>query len=687
MPNAFDRLRGAKAFLNCTAGAAAIAALTFPSLAHAINYNPGGGNGGVPSTTGGAHPQTPDYLPPPGDFTVDPNGVDPKSLNLNYNDIDIVVGSGQTAFSISRSIPTERARGIQDFGRWKFDVSGYAVVRYNNSADMGPGYYAGVYYLDATVANSSLSFFREPYSVWEATTDLNSAAISTGTETLSKYTPTSATVVGSDGSVNYFATQSFEDCPANGSAQESRCFRVNWRVMPDGRRWDYVYEGMTGLQGNRIKSLTTNYGYRAIFNYPSASTDQPSSVCVINLATTYHELGTACPAGALTATYNFTTEIQAGEDYLRGTVTKPDGRQVHYGVPSGLTGFGVRNGTDTDYQFVFTPRPYNGSTATYRAAVNPSGAGQTYTYQGDYIDACTTTVGSCPQTSQNVHTIITDPASARIDYHYDWTTWNGVKIDHGLPGRIENQLQTAVEYTYEVHTAANGAITGYSNFLQRIDWPVAAGGSTNGVRQIRTYNVRGLVESVAEVSRTNQTQSLVHAATYPAGCTVPDAAGLNLPGNRKTCNKPLTVTDANGGVTAFTYSDDHGGTLTEMGPPPAPGGARPLKVRTYAQRYANVKGSTGALVAAATPVWVLSTETQCQTTAGSPNSPVCDDNAPAPKAVTSYEYGAAGGAESLLVKGIAVTADGQTLRTCYGYDNWGRKISETSANANLASCS
>jgi YD repeat-containing protein len=66
---------------------------------------------------------------------------------------------------------------------------------------------------------------------------------------------------------------------------------------------------------------------------------------------------------------------------------------------------------------------------------------------------------------------------------------------------------------------------------------------------------------------------------------------------------------------------------------------------------------------------------------------VCDDTAPAPKAVTSYEYGAAGGAESLLVKGVAVTADGQTLRTCYSYDNWGRKISETSANASLASCS
>ena len=40
----------------------------------------------------------------------------------------------------------------------------------------------------------------------------------------------------------------------------------------------------------------------------------------------------------------------------------------------------------------------------------------------------------------------------------------------------------------------------------------------------------------------------------------------------------------------------------------------------------------------------------------------------------------------LLVRGVAVTADGQTRRTCYGYDALGRRISETKPNAGLGAC-
>jgi YD repeat-containing protein len=38
------------------------------------------------------------------------------------------------------------------------------------------------------------------------------------------------------------------------------------------------------------------------------------------------------------------------------------------------------------------------------------------------------------------------------------------------------------------------------------------------------------------------------------------------------------------------------------------------------------------------------------------------------------------------LRGMTVTADGQTLRTCYGYDVNGRKISETQPLANLTAC-
>jgi len=151
----------------------------------------------------------------------------------------------------------------------------------------------------------------------------------------------------------------------------------------------------------------------------------------------------------------------------------------------------------------------------------------------------------------------------------------------------------------------------------------------------------------------------------------------------KSCDKPSVLTDANGNSTNFTYDPQHGGVLTEMDPPPSSGAARPLKLTTWVQKYAYITNGT-SLVQAATPVFVVSTETVCQTVAGANNSnPVCDTTAP--QRVTTYQYGD-GKANSLLVRGAVVTADGTSRRTCYSYDNFGNRISETRPLAGLATC-
>ena len=153
--------------------------------------------------------------------------------------------------------------------------------------------------------------------------------------------------------------------------------------------------------------------------------------------------------------------------------------------------------------------------------------------------------------------------------------------------------------------------------------------------------------------------------------------------NARTCNKPLWLRDARGAQTDFTYAPEHGGTLSEMGPPPVAGAARPLKLTTWTQRYAWTKIAGGALVQATTPVWVVASETQCQTAAGS-STPTCDSTAV--QTVTTYEYGANGSGESLLVKGLAVTSGGTTLRSCYRYDIYMRRIAETRPSGNPGVC-
>ncbi|HYE28175.1 MAG TPA: hypothetical protein VEA61_08070 [Allosphingosinicella sp.] len=151
--------------------------------------------------------------------------------------------------------------------------------------------------------------------------------------------------------------------------------------------------------------------------------------------------------------------------------------------------------------------------------------------------------------------------------------------------------------------------------------------------------------------------------------------------NLKTCNRPNTTRDAKGNTTTYTYDPAHGGVLTMTGP--AVDGVSPQTRYEYAQRYAWLKNASGGHSQAATPIWVLVRERFCRTTQGSASG--CAGGA-SDEVVTDYDYGPDSGPQNLLLRGVAVSADGQIHRTCYGYDSMGRKISETKPRAALAAC-
>jgi hypothetical protein len=117
-------------------------------------------------------------------------------------------------------------------------------------------------------------------------------------------------------------------------------------------------------------------------------------------------------------------------------------------------------------------------------------------------------------------------------------------------------------------------------------------------------------------------------------------------------------------------------------------GIQAVERYAYVQRYAWISNGSGGYVQAATPVWLLSTEKTCRTTATV--SGACAGGA-ADEVTTTYEYGPDGGPNNLLLRGVAVTADGgggamHTIRTCYGYDASGNKVSETKPRAGLTVC-
>jgi YD repeat-containing protein len=112
-------------------------------------------------------------------------------------------------------------------------------------------------------------------------------------------------------------------------------------------------------------------------------------------------------------------------------------------------------------------------------------------------------------------------------------------------------------------------------------------------------------------------------------------------------------------------------------------GVTPQTRYEYAQRYAWLRDSSGGYSQAASPIWMQVRERFCRTT--NPSGSGCTGGA-ADEVVTDYDYGPNSGPNNLLLRGVAVTADGQTRRSCFGYDQMGRIISETSPNANLTSC-
>jgi hypothetical protein len=157
-----------------------------------------------------------------------------------------------------------------------------------------------------------------------------------------------------------------------------------------------------------------------------------------------------------------------------------------------------------------------------------------------------------------------------------------------------------------------------------------------------------------------------------------------------TCFRPIRIKDARGNITNYVWSDEHGGLLKETKPADV-NGIRPETRYEYAQRYTWIPAAGGGYVRSTSPFWVKVKESTCRFGAAGVNgSSQCAGGA-GDEVVTQYDYGPDSGPNDLLLRGMTVTATNasgafETLRTCYAYDERGRRISETKAAASLTVC-
>lgn len=204
--------------------------------------------------------------------------------------------------------------------------------------------------------------------------------------------------------------------------------------------------------------------------------------------------------------------------------------------------------------------------------------------------------------------------------------------------------------------------------------------------EVYTYDDRGNVVQKSMYSKPQSgVSTIVSLAGYDSNCA-----------NFIKCNQPNWVIDAMGKETDFTYDADSG-WLTSITEPATLSGVRPQTRYTYSQLQAYYLQSPGVMAASGSPRLLLTGMSKCQTQSGaalagttgqgpfSLSGPAACANT-SDEMITTNDYGLNSAPNNLWLRGIAVTANGQTHRTCYGYDINGRRVSETSPQAALANC-
>lgn len=187
----------------------------------------------------------------------------------------------------------------------------------------------------------------------------------------------------------------------------------------------------------------------------------------------------------------------------------------------------------------------------------------------------------------------------------------------------KDALLRTTTYQYD----GNGRLT----YVIPPEGTITAGAPTAGYIQY-AYDARGNVTNTTNVSKTpGAPANIVTSANYSTTCT-----------SLLTCNKPNYTIDANGNETDYAYDPVTGLMTSVTAPAPTTGAVRPQTRYSYTPLYAYYKNSAGSVVAAATPIYKLTSVSSCVTTAS------CAGTADEVKTAIGYGPQVAGTLNNLL---------------------------------------
>lgn len=417
--------------------------------------------------------------------------------------------------------------------------------------------------------------------------------------------------------------------------------RVSQIVFADGRTQVFLYDG-----AKQLKAVTDTSGYAIVFDYNAAG--DVSVACGYNLSQTYVSVASTCSAATLKTSYAYdaSRNLTSVTDVFAQVTTYPG---------NGL--FGPPCVKPPGYSVCMLSMSYN---VPASITVQTMADGSVWEVHGSNPDIINDPESATDPIDGGNSGLVINPALGQMTFTF--TKSSPYSITDELGRTSQYRFTGAMEFDYTGTPFHDGTL------LEEVTLP-------EGNKYLAEYN--GPFRTVTKQTLVAKPGSgLANRVTQNGyqSCTT-------APGTYQNCAKPIWTQDAKGNRTDYTYAA-HGGVLTQMGPAPSAGAARPLKVYTYVQKYAYIKNASGALVPAASPIWLPASETVCQTVAGASPAPVCATGGGVLNMVTTYQYGADGTADNLLLRSTTVTgedADGTTknYKSCYGYDTAGNRIWET----------
>lgn len=336
-------------------------------------------------------------------------------------------------------------------------------------------------------------------------------------------------------------------------------------------------------------SVSNNFGYQLHFEYNS---DGSYTVTALNNAVDACPLTAACTYSTTWPSLTFSAvgneqRVTDALGYTTRLIFDSSLQPNLIGVVRPTTGAGS---SITYTQGISHPNP------GYRVLSASDGVGTwTYVYE-PWVCASSTDINpTCdrPTDDYELKTTVTAPATvagqpgAQTIYHFTWRypAFSFGEVTHSFDG-----VTDASGTRWWVYMDGGG--------LASVTYPEG-----NHVGYGRDY-FTGVPTGAGWTPKTGSGLATVSTLkTYPA-CTG---------SNPILCRRPTSMTDVRGGVTDYTY-DAAGNLLTETGPAPTPGAARPQTRYTWEQRYAWYKQNGAATISqAASPVWVLVKTSQCVT--------------------------------------------------------------------------